>query len=161
MAKNHQTENALFKALTKQYESEIASSYATLLIYFDNSVGIGEHPQQLEEMDKLVDKMAAAEDKLKTLNVGRYYPKTTPSDKINDDGVERHISPTAQDFYALFKTGTKIDGEGGEITRKDGTKETMKATLAPKDMAGVGLMAIKELIARIETLETEVAALKE
>jgi len=28
-------------------------------------------------------------------------------------------------------------------------------------MAGVGLMAIKELIARIETLETEVAALKE
>ena len=68
MAKNHQTENALFKALTKQYESEIASSDATLLIYFDNSVGIGEHPQQLEEMDKLVDKMAAAEDKLKTLN---------------------------------------------------------------------------------------------
>ena len=68
MAKNHQTENDLFKALTKQYESEIASSYATLLIYFDNSVGIGEHPQQLEEMDKLVDKMAAAEDKLKTLN---------------------------------------------------------------------------------------------
>ena len=68
MAKNHQTENALFKALTKQYESEISSSYATLLIYFDNSVGIGEHPQQLEEMDKLVDKMAAAEDKLKTLN---------------------------------------------------------------------------------------------
>ena len=68
MAKNHQTENALFKALTKQYESEIASAYATLLIYFDNSVGIGEHPQQLEEMDKLVDKMAAAEDKLKTLN---------------------------------------------------------------------------------------------
>jgi len=68
MAKNHQTENALFKALTKQYESEIASAYATLLIYFDNSVGIGEHPQQLEEMNKLVDKMAAAEDKLKTLN---------------------------------------------------------------------------------------------
>ena len=100
-------------------------------------------------------------DKLKTLNVGRYYPKTTPSDKINDDGVERHISPTAQDFYALFKTGTKIDGEGGEITRKDGTKETMKATLAPKDMAGVGLMAIKELIKRIEDLEAEVTALKE
>ena len=68
MAKNHQTENALFKALTKQYESEIASAYATLLIYFDNSVGIGEHPQHLEEMDKLVDKVASAEDKLKALN---------------------------------------------------------------------------------------------
>jgi len=61
MAKNHQTENALFKALTKQYESEIASSYATLLIYFDNSVGIGEHPQQLELI-------STAEEKLQSLN---------------------------------------------------------------------------------------------
>jgi hypothetical protein len=68
MAKNHQTENALFKALVKKYESDIASAYATLLIYFDNSVGIGEHPQQLEEMDKLMDNIAAAEDKLSALN---------------------------------------------------------------------------------------------
>ena len=36
MAKNHQTENPLFKALTKQYESDIASAYATLVIYFDS-----------------------------------------------------------------------------------------------------------------------------
>ena len=49
MAKNHQTENALFKALTKKYEADIAAAYATLLIYFDNSVGIGEHPQQLNK----------------------------------------------------------------------------------------------------------------
>ena len=67
MAKNHQTENALFKALHKKYESDIASAYATLLIYFDNSVGIGEHPQQLEEMDKLLEKMVNSEDKLKLL----------------------------------------------------------------------------------------------
>ena len=68
MAKNHQTENPLFKALIKKYEADIAAAYATLIIYFDNSVGIGEHPQQLEEMDKLVDAIAAAEDKLKALN---------------------------------------------------------------------------------------------
>ena len=68
MAKNHQTENPLFKALIKQYESDIASAYATLTIYFDSAVGIGEHPQHLEEMDKLVDKVASAEDKLKALN---------------------------------------------------------------------------------------------
>ena len=36
MAKNHQTENPLFKALIKQYESDIASAYATLTIYFDS-----------------------------------------------------------------------------------------------------------------------------
>ena len=68
MAKNHQTENALFKALAKKYEADIASGYATLLIYFDNSVGIGEHPQQLEEMDKLVSKIESAESKLNALN---------------------------------------------------------------------------------------------
>ena len=68
MAKNHQTDNALFKALVKQYESEIASAYATLTIYFDSAVGIGEHPQHLEEMDKLVDKIATAVDKLQSLN---------------------------------------------------------------------------------------------
>ena len=68
MAKNHQTENALFKALVKKYEAQIAHAYATLLIYFDNSVGIGEHPQQLEEMDKQLDIMSTAEEKLATLN---------------------------------------------------------------------------------------------
>jgi len=68
MVKNHQTESPLFKALIKQYESDIASAYATLTIYFDSAVGIGEHPQHLEEMDKLVDKIATAEDKLQSLN---------------------------------------------------------------------------------------------
>ena len=74
MVKNHQTESPLFKALIKQYESDIASAYATLTIYFDSAVGIGEHPQHLEEMDKLVDKIATAEDKLKSLN--RHFNNT-------------------------------------------------------------------------------------
>ena len=68
MAKNHQTENPLFKALIKQYESDIASAYATLTVYFDSPVAIGEHPQHLEEMDKLVEQIASAEDKLQALN---------------------------------------------------------------------------------------------
>ena len=54
MAKQHQTTNPLFKALQKKYEADIAHANATLQIYFDNPVGIGEHPQHLEEMDKLV-----------------------------------------------------------------------------------------------------------
>ena len=37
----------LYKALVSKYESEIAHCVATLSIYFNNSVGIGEHPQQL------------------------------------------------------------------------------------------------------------------
>ena len=74
MAKNHQTENALFKALVKKYEAQIAHAYATLLIYFDSSVGIGEHPQHLEEMDKLVCQLATAEDNLQALN--KYFNNT-------------------------------------------------------------------------------------
>ena len=68
MAQNHQTNNPLYKALEKKYESDIASAKATMIIYFDNPVAIGEHPQHIEEMDKLVDKIASAEDKTKALN---------------------------------------------------------------------------------------------
>ena len=38
MAKKHQTDNPLFRALIKKYESEIAHATATLMIYFDNPV---------------------------------------------------------------------------------------------------------------------------
>ena len=67
MAKQHQTTNPLFKALQKKYEAEIAHANATLQIYFDNPVGIGEHPQHIEECDKLVEKIAEARDKLDVL----------------------------------------------------------------------------------------------
>lgn len=37
------------------------------MVYMENAVGIGEHPQHLEEMDKFVEKLANANDKLETL----------------------------------------------------------------------------------------------
>ena len=49
MAKNHQTENPLYRALVKQYESEIASAVATLIVYFDNPTG-----DRLKKMDEQV-----------------------------------------------------------------------------------------------------------
>ena len=67
MAKNHQSDNPLFKALVKKYESDIASAFATLIVYFDNPVAIGEHPQHISELDKLNDQLANAEEKLITL----------------------------------------------------------------------------------------------
>ena len=57
----------LLDALRARYEAEIAEANATINIYLTNSVGIGEHPQHLEEMDKLVDKIAQAEEKIKEL----------------------------------------------------------------------------------------------
>ncbi len=57
----------MIEALTLKYESEIVEAEATLLVYFSNPVGIGEHPQHLEEMDKFVEQMTNAKDKLETL----------------------------------------------------------------------------------------------
>ena len=63
------TNSPLFKALDKKYDADIAAAYASALIYFDNPVGIGEHPQHLDELDKLVGKIASAEGKKKTLHI--------------------------------------------------------------------------------------------
>ena len=57
----------MYEALSLKYRSEMAESEATLLVYLTSSVGIGEHPQHLEEMDKFLEKMANAKDKLETL----------------------------------------------------------------------------------------------
>lgn len=64
----------IYDSLTKKYESEISEAKATLMIYFENPVGIGEHPQHLEEMDKYVDKLTNATDKLETIK--EFYNST-------------------------------------------------------------------------------------
>jgi hypothetical protein len=57
----------LFHALIKKYEWQITDAKARLSIYFTSSVGIGEHPQHTEEMDKLLDTISSAEDKKSAL----------------------------------------------------------------------------------------------
>ena len=47
--------------------TQILEADATLKIYLENSVGIGEHPQHIDEIDKLMEKIAAAEEKIKVL----------------------------------------------------------------------------------------------
>jgi len=59
--------NLMYRALVAKYEAELLEAKATLNVYFNNSVGIGEHPQQVEEMDTMVDLLATAEDKLAAL----------------------------------------------------------------------------------------------
>ena len=58
---------AILDALVAKYEADIAHADATLKIYLENSVGIGEHPQHIEECDKLVEKIASAKEKLEVL----------------------------------------------------------------------------------------------
>ena len=58
----------LIDALRKKYEADIADAYASATVYFNSSVGIGEHPQFIEELDKLINKISSADENLKTLN---------------------------------------------------------------------------------------------
>ena len=53
----------LYYALTKRYESKIYEAKSILSVYFTSSVGIGEHSQILEEMDKYITVIVDAEDK--------------------------------------------------------------------------------------------------
>jgi hypothetical protein len=57
----------MLEALKKRYEAQIAEAIATINIYIKSSVGIGEHPQHIDELDKLFAKIAEAEDKLKVI----------------------------------------------------------------------------------------------
>jgi len=57
----------ILEALEDRYNAQISEADATLKIYLENSVGIGEHPQHIDEVDKLIEKIATAEEKLKTL----------------------------------------------------------------------------------------------
>ena len=54
---------AIIKALEDKYEAQISEADATIKIYLENPVGIGEHPQHVEEIDKLLGKIAEAADK--------------------------------------------------------------------------------------------------
>ncbi len=58
---------AMIKALRKKYEADMETALATIDIYLANSVGIGEHPQHIQEIDKLLSQYCAAKEKLESL----------------------------------------------------------------------------------------------
>ena len=64
MAKNHQTENPIYKALMKRAEAEIATAFASLVTYFDTPTA----GKSLKEMEHLLTTISAAEKRIETLN---------------------------------------------------------------------------------------------
>ena len=59
--------NNLVNAAMKKYEAEVEEALATLHIYFNDAVGIGEHPDLLTEVDKYVELLESASGKLEVL----------------------------------------------------------------------------------------------
>ena len=60
------------KAMIKKYEAEIDVAKATIEVYLDKPVGIGEHPQFADEIDKQLDAISCANDKIKVIDT--HYP---------------------------------------------------------------------------------------
>ena len=58
---------AILQALEDKYNAQISEADATIKIYLERPVGIGEHPQHLEEIDKLLQKIVDAQEKLNEL----------------------------------------------------------------------------------------------
>ena len=57
----------LLNALHDKYEAQISAAHATINIYLNSSVGIGEHPQHIDELDKQLQIIVDAEEKLNIL----------------------------------------------------------------------------------------------
>jgi len=58
---------AIIQALEDKYNAKISEADATIKIYLERPVGIGEHPQHLEEIDKLLQNIVDAQEKLNEL----------------------------------------------------------------------------------------------
>jgi len=54
----------ILNAMVAKYESDLLQARTSLEIYLNNPAGIGEHPQILEEVDKLVNDLSTAQGNL-------------------------------------------------------------------------------------------------
>ena len=62
----------ILDALKKRYQAQVAEGFATINIYLQHPVGIGEHPQHLDEIDKLLQNIVDAEEKLSLIEKGEW-----------------------------------------------------------------------------------------
>lgn len=59
--------NRFYRALEAKYQAQIEEALAGLDLYFNKSVGVGEHPDILVILDNYVEQLDSANSKLTTL----------------------------------------------------------------------------------------------
>jgi hypothetical protein len=69
-------ENLKLRALKSRYNAQKDNAFATLEVYLTNSAGIGEHPQIMDEIDKLIRSIADADGCLEVIS--KYIEIDTP-----------------------------------------------------------------------------------
>tara|TARA_R100001440_G_scaffold10447_1_gene19032 strand:+ start:173 stop:445 length:273 start_codon:yes stop_codon:yes gene_type:complete len=67
--RNGKMNNQIRKVLTKRYEADIADAKYKIKCYSEHELVIPEHPDITAEVDKLLMKMAEAEDKLAVISL--------------------------------------------------------------------------------------------
>ena len=65
----------MLQALEDRYNAQISEADATIQIYLEKPVAIGEHPQHIYEIDKLITKIAEAEEKITVLQQFKLWLK--------------------------------------------------------------------------------------
>jgi len=128
----------MLEALKKRYEAQIAEASTTIQIYLKNSVGIGEHPQHLDEIDKLLEKIVNESDEEALINyVGeeRKWSSNTRQEKKNallnkkDEIISKFITNKK-----LF--GVNLTDYSRTITKEitDEQREKLNSYLSSKEL---------------------------
>ena len=66
--KEEKMKEQLVKAARMHAEGELERAKTNIMVYMNQSVGIGEHSDIVEAIQEELDKMAAAEDRIEMLN---------------------------------------------------------------------------------------------
>ena len=78
--------NLIINALLKEAQAKEAKAIVILQNYFDNSAGIGEHPDIVEECSKQLKELADAREAIKLLNQLTQTTVNTTQAGENTDG---------------------------------------------------------------------------
>ena len=57
----------IIDALEKKYEAQMAQAEANIKVYMENPVGVGEHPNIVQEVEKLLKEIKDAKEMLDEL----------------------------------------------------------------------------------------------
>ena len=82
----------LVKAARMHAEGELERAKTNILVYMNQSVGIGEHSDIVEAIQEELDKMAMAEDRIEMLN--KHFSSIAEAKEFlqEDDGVQLNIN---------------------------------------------------------------------
>jgi len=82
----------LVKAARMHAEGELERAKTNIMVYMNQSVGIGEHSDIVEAIQEELDKMAMAEDRIEMLN--KHFESTAKARELlqEDDEVQLNIN---------------------------------------------------------------------